>query len=62
MVFQWFETAGRETVAHLRLPAQPARAVISDFLESDGTALQTGKEEITVTTPAYGVVTVKVTF
>jgi alpha-mannosidase len=61
-VLQWYESEGKGTEAAVTLPVNPVRAVISNFLEEDGTAVPFQGNKLTVPTKAHAVVTVKVWF
>lgn len=58
-VVQWYNPGDRDIDAILELPRVPVRAVISNFLEADGTPAPVDGASIHVTTKARGVTTVK---
>ncbi|MEW6511423.1 MAG: glycoside hydrolase family 38 C-terminal domain-containing protein [Bacteroidota bacterium] len=59
-VLQWYETEGKPSMARVDLPATPKRALLSNFIEDDGSPLTVEGETLTTPTPAHGIVTVKV--
>jgi alpha-mannosidase len=61
-IIQWYESLGKDTEAALTLPRVPQSAVVSNFLEADGSALAIERNSLQVKTPKNSVVTVKVSF
>jgi alpha-mannosidase len=61
-ILQWYDAEGKESEATLQLPRMPKKAVLSNFLEEDGTTLSLVKNIVKVPTKKDGIVTVKVTF
>ncbi len=59
-VLQWYDAKGEASVAAVSLPFHPSKALLSNFVEEDGAALDVKGNVITVPTRAHGIVTVKV--
>ena len=61
-VLQWYDATASGSPATIRFPMAPKRAVMSDFLETDGAPIPVAGKSVTVPTPRRSVVTVKVFF
>ncbi|HEY6953542.1 MAG TPA: glycoside hydrolase family 38 C-terminal domain-containing protein [Bacteroidota bacterium] len=61
-IFQWYNVNGNETETTLTLPQKPKKAMISDFLEEDGTEVPIRGREIHLKTKQRAVVSLKVFF
>jgi alpha-mannosidase len=61
-IVQWYDAGGNGANAVLQLPRPPVRAVLSNFLEHDGTALPVQGKNLVLQTKPKSVVTVKVHF
>ncbi len=61
-MFQWYNLDGKQTEAILTLPQKPMKAMISNFIEEDGTPAQTIGNQIHVRTKEHSVVSLKVIF
>jgi alpha-mannosidase len=59
-VLQWYDAGGKRSTARVNLPAAPKRAILSNFIEDDGSPVRVDGKAVTVPTPAHGIVTVKV--
>ena len=58
-VVQWYDVTGEGGDAVVRLPARPAKAVLTDFLEDDGAPVAITGSTVTVPTPPHGIITLK---
>ena len=59
---QWYDAKGEDTEAVLTLPRTPTKAVLSNFLEENGTSLPIADKSVRVKTKRSSVVTLKVQF
>lgn len=59
-IYQWYEAHGEETVAELRLPRAPKKALLSNFLEEEGTPVPFEKSTVKVTVKPNTIVVLKV--
>jgi alpha-mannosidase len=59
-IVQWYNTGREETQASLLLPRKPARVVQSNFLEEDGGPVPCTSNTVNVTTPHFGITTLKI--
>jgi alpha-mannosidase len=61
-VFQWYNVDGKQTATTLTLPQKLRKAMISNFLEQDGTPVQIIGNQVHITTKGHAVVSLKVVF
>jgi alpha-mannosidase len=61
-MFQWYNVAGKESETTLSLPQKPRKAMLSNFLEENGSPVDIKGKEVRVKTKEHGVVSVKVYF
>lgn len=61
-IIQWYDASGKQSEAQLTLPRKPKRAVRSNFMEEDGSALDVSESMVKVLTKRNSVVTIKVYF
>lgn len=59
-VIQWYDVTGEGGDAVVRLPAQPRKVVMTDFVEDDGAPVAAAGATVTVRTPPHGIITLKV--
>ncbi|HZY10164.1 MAG TPA: glycoside hydrolase family 38 C-terminal domain-containing protein, partial [Bacteroidota bacterium] len=61
-IIQWYESHGEDTDATLTLPKVPQMVQRSNFLENDGESVLFTKNQLTIKTTKYSIVTIKVHF
>lgn len=61
-ILRLFESEGMTTPATITLPAAIKKAVLSDFMEKDGKAMEVDGASLHVTVPAHRIMTIKVWF
>ncbi len=61
-IFQWYESAGKDTEAEIEFPEVPVKVVKSDFMEDDGESLKFEGRKLKLNTPGNSVITVKAYF
>ena len=61
-IFQWYESAGKDTEAEIAFPDTPVKVFKSNFLEESGEALKFKGKKLKISTPKNSVITLKVYF
>jgi alpha-mannosidase len=59
-IVQWYNTGGEEVAAELTLSQKPSKVVKSNFLEEERDVVPVTSQTIRITTPRFGITTLKI--